>query len=165
MAAIDDIPVFTLSHSFFLLEDAYPYSCGALMQPDIYDSGYEGHSHLWDVYGTVINAKVTSLTKEECDLLDAIGSYGKNADRYTVYNTPGKLEWGLRLKVGKAVLARLPGGDSSTAQYIAAIIRAIGVDHTWCERKLFGLEITVSLHSCYIILYTCSFIIIAHLSM
>ncbi len=55
-----------------------------------------------------------------------------DADRYEVYSTPGKLEWGKSLKVGDNVLARLPEHSTSDGgqqhQYTTAIIR-------WCGRK------------------------------
>ena len=90
--------------------------------------------------------EVAALTEEECHILDAI-LY--DADRYTVYSTPGKLAWGVGLKVGDIVLARLlPKGGCGGGQqdlYTAAIIR-------WCghvtlfrgTQYMFGVEITVS---------------------
>ena len=65
----------------------------------------------------------------------------EDADRYAVYSSRGKLVWGMGLEVGDTVLARLPGEE----KYTSAIIRVIGVDDECGQRKLFGVEITVSL--------------------
>ena len=117
-----------------------------------YDGRYRCHSHLLDdlaISISVSSDEVAPLTEEECRILDAIDS---DADRYTVYSTPGKLAWGLGLNVGDTVLARLPpqggrgssGGGGHQDLYTAAIIR-------WCGDVgyggyLFGVEITVSIH-------------------
>jgi hypothetical protein len=69
-------------------------------------------------------------------------------DRYAVYSTLGKLEWGVGLKVGDAVLAQLPGrnecGSSGRKhkEYSTAIIRWIGV--VTDGRYHYGVEIQVS---------------------
>ena len=118
------------------------YNRGALMEENIYEEGYGGHSHLWGVDDSSINLndeEIASLTEEQCRLLDAIE---EDADRYAVYNCPGKLVWGVGLKVEDVVLARLPGEEEKC---IAAVIRAIGVDDSFGQRRLFGVEITVSL--------------------
>ena len=94
--------------------------------------------------------EVAPLTEEECVILDGIGEYD---DRYTVYHTPGRLAWGVGLKVGDTVLARLPdrnasGYESSAGvqqnQYTTAIIRWTGL-HDDSARHKFGVEITVSI--------------------
>ena len=85
------------------------------------------------------------LTDEQCLILDTIGS---PAARYAVYSTPGKLEWGVGLKVGDTVLARLPdrsGRGSSLGwqeEYTTATIRWTNRDGD--SRHSFGVEITVS---------------------
>lgn len=102
-----------------------------------------GHSHHHDIYTSdlpivPVIGEVRTLTEEECYLLDAI----KNNDyRYTVYNTPGKLIWGVGLKVGDNVLAQLPNRENFAAATIrfAQKIGKIG------QRHIFGVEITVSL--------------------
>ena len=73
-----------------------------------------------------------------------------SAAAYTVYSTPGLLTWGVGLKVGDTVLARLPDksgrGHSAGAQqdqYATAIIRWIGRP-TRLSKCQFGVEIVVS---------------------
>ena len=56
-------------------------------------------------------------------ILDAIPN---RAARYAVYST---LEWGVGLKVGDTVLARLPDSNGGKEEYTTAIIRWIGVCH------------------------------------
>ncbi len=62
---------------------------------------------------TLDSAEVAILTEEECLILDAVDS---DADQYAMYSAPGKLAWGVGLKVGDTVLARLPpkGGRGSS---------------------------------------------------
>jgi hypothetical protein len=85
------------------------------------------------------------LTEDECRILDAIFF---SDDRYAVYSTPGKLEWGVGLKVGETVLAQLPGGNECGSfgrkhkEYSTAIIRWIGV--VTDGRYHYGVEIQVS---------------------
>ena len=93
---------------------------------------------------SVPSDEVAALTKEECRVLDAIDFA---ADRYTVYSTPGKVAWGLGLKVGDTVLARLPpqGRCGSFGEHTGAIIRWCGeVEMLGETNYLFGVEITVS---------------------
>ncbi len=93
---------------------------------------------------------MAALTEEECRILDTVDD---DADLYTVYSTPGKLAWGLGLKVGDTVLARLPpkGAPSDGGQqdsYTTAIIRWCGSTHDSIENQyMFGVEITVSVQS------------------
>ena len=103
-------------HSYLALQDVSPYPRGALLE-FVFNGNYRGHSHKsHDVYmlqnmsDLVSSDNVAPLTEEECLILDAIGPGIKDdADRYTVYSTPGKLAWGVGLKVGDIVLAQLPG--------------------------------------------------------
>ena len=109
---------------------------------------YSGHSHCRLCYMHPLSAssdEVAPLTEEECRVLDAIDSPD---DRYTVYSTPGKLAWGVGLKVGDTVLARLPpqviSREVQQDIYTAAIIRLHG--NVGFNGYLFGVEITVSVH-------------------
>ena len=95
------------------------------------------------VHTRIADSDLVPFDEEKCFILDAIGS---DDVRYTVYSTPGLLEWGVRLKVGDTVLAQLPNesgrGSSGGDQYTTAIIRWIGM--TSSSRFYFGVEITVS---------------------
>ena len=142
-------------HSYILLRDKDRYSRGCLSQLRS-DGSYKHHSHrllLHSSYCDLIPLRcsadeVAALSKEECVVLDGIDS---DADRYTVYSTPGKLKWGCGLKVGDTVLARLPDGSGRGSsgggqqhQYTTAIIR-------WCGKTdyvghIFGVEITVCMY-------------------
>ena len=132
-------------HSYIVLKDVF-YSCGALLE--LTEHGYCLHS----CSGMLILSRlrhrsadeVAPLTEEECVLLGGIRDC---ADRYTVYSTPGRLAWGMGLKVGDYVLARLPdrsrrgssaGGQQN--QFTTAIIRWAGQP----RGHIFGVEITVS---------------------
>ncbi len=136
-------------HSYILLRDkSEGYPCGALLELNK-DGSYRWHIHTINYRpGTIRcdnDGDVAPLSEVECDLLDGIDS---DADRYEVYSTPGKLEWGRSLKVGDAVLARLPSlsehGSSEGGQqhqYTTAIIR--WCDWMWGQYRL-GVEIMVS---------------------
>jgi hypothetical protein len=119
---------------------------------------YQYHSHyFWTLPSQLVEGRgpwlipdsdVDDLTEKQCMLLDAIPS---NDDCYAVYSTPGKLEWGVGLKVGDTVLAQLPDrsgrGSSGGGQegYSAAIIRWIGeVNGGDDQHHYFGVEIKVS---------------------
>ncbi len=144
-------------HSYILLRDkSEDYPRGTLLELKIikYDGSYKVHTHCRVfVLGNIRcdnDGDVAPLSEVECDLL--YGIYPA-ADRYEVYNTPGKLEWGRNLKVGDPVLALLPSlsehGSSDGEQqhqYTTAIIR-------WCGKIIighhgtiyqFGVEIMVS---------------------
>ena len=87
---------------------------------------------------TVGDSDLVPLTEEECVILDGIPN---NAARFAVYSTPGKLEWGVGLKVGDTVLAQLPDSNGGKEKYTTAIIRWIGkVPLTGHQ---FGVEIKV----------------------
>ncbi len=141
-------------HSYIILRNISTYfPRGTLLALDE-DGSYWQHTHRWlFIIGRIRcdnDGDVVPLSEVECYLLDGIFS---DADRYEVYNTPGKLEWGRSLKEGDAVLARLPEHGSSDGeqqhQYTTAIIR-------WCGRienvykgisyyiYQFGVEIVVS---------------------
>ncbi len=84
-------------HCYILLRDipgGYPR--GALLQLNE-DGSYRRHTHnVWakaDLRTIRYDSDgdVAPLNEVECDLLDGIAS---DADRYGIYNTPGKLEWG-----------------------------------------------------------------------
>ncbi len=144
----------TSPHSYILLREiSEEFPRGTLLQLKE-DGSYEEHSHTAHIYHvnqpeTIRcdnDGDVAPLSGVECCLLDGISS---EDDRYDIYSTPGKLEWGRSLKVGDTVLARLPGlrrcGSSDGGQqhhYTTAIIR-------WCGRMRgegykFGVEIVVS---------------------
>ncbi len=146
------------THSYILLRDIskdYPRGCLLILNKD---GSYRWHTHRMrylldeDNIRCDNDGEVAPLSEVECDLLDGIDS---DADRYEVYNTPGKLEWGRSLKVGDTVLARLPGlsehGSSDGEQqhqqhqYTTAIIRWCGkiTIFFWNHYK-FGVEIVVS---------------------
>ncbi len=120
---------------------------------------YRHHSHSASTTRGLIplrSKEVVPLTEKECRILGAI-SYRVN--RYTVYNTPGKLAWGVGLKVGDTVLtklsslslpywARSSGGGGQKDFNIAATIRWCGCVPTFVgERYMFGAEIRVSVLS------------------
>ena len=122
-----------------MLEEALPYSRGALVRLT-HNNKYYGHSHLWVREMTHVSIdKLAPLTSKECALLDAIGPGSSDEERYAVHSTPGRLAWGVGLKVGDTVLARLPGKE---ARYVKAIIKSLGVEENF-RRSLFGLEIQV----------------------
>ena len=104
---------------------------------------YNNHSHyryLRLIRSTrIADSDLAPLDEEQCVILDAIDS---DDVRYTVYSTPGHLEWWMGLKVGDTVLAQLPNSSSGGDQYTTAIIRWIGMD-SWSGHR-FGVEITVS---------------------
>ena len=110
---------------------------------------YQGHSHLWyTMLEPIFTESLAPLTKSECKLLDAVApGFTDDADRHTIYSTPGKLAWGVGLKVGDSVLAQLPKCDPTSAQttYAKAVIKRIGVEEQQSmKRHLFGVELVVS---------------------
>ena len=116
------------------------------------EDGYEYHSHfrrfclrrLPPRNRTVADSDLAPLTEEECRILDAIPNSG--AARFAVYSTPGKLEWGVGLKVGDTVLARLPDSNANgeKEEYTTASIRWIGVTaDLFIDTHQFGVEIKV----------------------
>jgi hypothetical protein len=151
------------SHSYVLLRDkGEGYPCGQLVELDS-DSKYAPHFH--SKYTQVVDPisadsdEVAPLTEEECRILDAIGS---PADRYTVYSTPEKLAWGMRLKVGDTVLARLPPRglrvtSGGRGHYTSAIIRWYGdiEVNDDDEKYLFGMEITVGCLEANLLILVC----------
>ena len=138
-------------HSYIVLRDQKGSfrRRGALVQLGS-DGRHHVHSH--DVFfsegsysrSRIADSDLAPLDEEQCVILDAINS---DDVRYTMYSTPGLLEWGVGLKVGDIVLARLPNrsgrGSSGGDQYTTAIIRWIGID-IWTDDHRFGVEITVS---------------------
>ncbi len=130
-------------HSYILLRDkSRGSSRGELLELNV-DGSYKEHTH--SVRITTLgptrcddDGDVAPLSEVECDLLDGIRFA---ADRYEVYSTPGKLEWGEALKVGDTVLARLRDGGQQH-QYTTAIIRWCGT-MKWGQ-YMFGVEIMVS---------------------
>ena len=107
---------------------------------------YHTHRNLLPIRNNIriADSDLAPLDEEQCAILDGIGSVDV---RYTVYSTPGLLEWGVGLKVGDTVLAQLPNrsgrGSSGGDQYTTAIIRWIGID-IWMGKHRFGVKITVS---------------------
>ena len=118
------------SHSYIVLRDQpKEYPCGSLVE--LKEGEYCHHGHSWQNLARSLltstkqtpilqDSDLAPLTEQECLILDALPSC---AARFAVYSTPGKLEWGVGLKVGDTVLARLPGGKE---EYTTAIIRWIG---------------------------------------
>ena len=133
-------------HSYIVLRhQKESYRRGALVELGS-DGRHYFHTHSI-VLGTndnrIADSDLAPLDEEQCVILDGIGSVDV---RYTVYSTPGLLEWGVGLKVGDTVLAQLPKrrgrGSSGDDQYTTAIIRWIGLNAR--NRHQFGVEITVS---------------------
>ncbi len=137
------------AHSYILLKDKGVGCLRGKLVELKQDGRYSAHSHwllLHHISISLRSAEVAPLSKNECHILDAIPY---DDVRYTVYSTPGKLAWGVGLKVGDTVLARLPpkslfGGGVEQDLYTAAIIRWYGnvMKHGQCYQ--FGVEITVS---------------------
>ena len=133
-------------HSYIVLRDQKGlFRCGALVKLGS-DGRYKLHSHsivYIPQHTRIADSDLAPLDEEQCVFLDDIGSVDV---RYTVYSTPGLLEWGVGLKVGDTVLAQLPKrsgrGSSGGDQYTTAIIRWIG--RGLFSGHLFGVEITVS---------------------
>ena len=138
------------AHSHILLKDkGKKYPRGVLVK--LGSDGAYLHSHGCFFLEDRISLScgdVAPLTKEECHILDAIDSA---ADRYAVYSTPGKLAWGVGLKVDDTVLAKLPpkngqgssGDGEQQAIYTTAIIRWCGDIEKIGPIRVFGVEITV----------------------
>ena len=141
-------------HSYILLREKDNFSRGYLLELRS-DGSYYQHSHRYIPFMidplprcTCSADEVAALSKEECVVLDGTNS---DADRYTIYSTPGKLKWGCGLKVGDTVLARLPDGSGRGSsgggqqhQYTTAIIRWCG-ETDYVGHK-FGVEITVCMN-------------------
>ena len=126
-----------ISHSYLVLRDQRKgYLRGNLVEWS--KDGYEYHSHfqlfLPPSNRTVGDSDLAPLTEEECLVLDSLP---QNA-RFAVYITPGKLEWGVGLKVEDTVFARLP---NSNGEYSTAIIRWISENYV--RKYPFGVEIKV----------------------
>ena len=129
------------SHSYLVLGDQLEgYRRGALVVWS--KDGYVYHTHSLPFFPprnrTVGDSDLAPLTEEECVILDAIRN---RAARFAVYSTPGKLEWGVGLKVGDTVLARLPDSNGGKEEYTTAIIRWIG--RVPLHGNRFGVEIKV----------------------
>ena len=142
-------------HSYIVLRNTQGFRRGTIVKRDS-RGRYDYHSHrAVDMPfrpPRVSAPDVAPLTEEECKIL---GGIGDPAPRYTVYSTPGLLTWGVGLKVGDTVLARLPDksgrGHSAGAQqdqYETAIIRWTGQASIITGHR-FGVEITVSFYSPY----------------
>ena len=156
-------------HSYIVLRDQQDLcGRGTLVVESRSDgvSEYQCHSHFEHQFLQtqlrISDSDLAPLDKKQCVILDAV-----SIDvRYTVYSTPELLEWGVGLKVGDTVLAKLPdrsssrtgssasggyqyfkrwiglGGSSGGDQYTTAFIKWIGED-SYGEHR-FGVEITVS---------------------
>ena len=130
-----------LSHSYLVLRDQREgYRRGDLVVRR--GDGYRYHSHSLRFppppNRTVGDSDLAPLTEEECVILDGLTN---RAVRFAVYSTPGKLEWGVGLKVGDTVLARLPDSHGGKEEYTTAIIRWIG--RISLDGHQFGVEIKV----------------------
>ena len=132
-------------HSYIVLRDQKKkFKRGALVEL-LSDGRHHYHSHRMVIFQDtrIADSDLAPLDEEQCVFLDDIGSVDV---RYTVYSTPGLLEWGVGLKVGDTVLAQLPKrsgrGSSGGDQYTTAIIRWIG--RGLFSGHQFGVEITVS---------------------
>ena len=131
------------SHSYIVLRDqSKEYPCGSLVELKEGEYCHHGHATLLRKTRsstTLRDSDLAPLTVEECVILDALPN---SAARFAVYSTPGKLEWGVRLKVGDNVLAQLPDSNGGKEEYITAIIRWIGEIHGGLY--YYGVEIKVS---------------------
>ena len=135
-------------HSYIVLRETQGFSCGDIVARN--SSGhhrYHGHNSRRRSETSnpprLSTKNMTPLTEEECLILDAIDDL---SNRYKA--TSGLLKWGVGLKVGDTVLARLPDksgrGYSAGAQqdqYATAIIRWTGLVEGRGYR--FGVEIMV----------------------
>jgi hypothetical protein len=138
-------------HSYLVLKEGNGrYRRGELVKAEVQSHRYQHHTHYliplnWR--GSIPDSNLAPLTEEACIILDSISNYDS---RYAVYSTPGKLEWGVGLKVGDTVLAQLPGRsghgplNGRQEEYSIAIIRWIGPISS--GRHSFGVEIKVSNH-------------------
>ena len=134
---------------YILLQDKGNfYPRGRLVKLDS-DGSYTGYDHSsWNRLSAG-SGEVAALTEEECCILNVISIY---EERYEVFSTPGKLAWGVGLRVGDAVLAKLPSigrrgsiGGTRQVLYAAAVIRWCGyVEDVYGQKYFFGVEITVS---------------------
>lgn len=81
---------------------------------------------------------VLSLSKYEAQLLSAIPS---PVDRFTVYTTPGKLDWGASLKIGDIVYTHL-----RDIHCVAVAVRYQGpLEGYGPDKIMFGVEIQVNI--------------------
>ena len=141
------------SHSCIVLKNQLGKGRGELVQWRQAQGDYCTHSHSNSrpsrrsppprkgLVKTILDSDLASLTEKECLILDAIDS---SDSRYTVYSTPGKLEWGVGLKVGDTVLARLPDSEDGGKKYATAMVMSIGqLEWMHGKRHFFGVEITV----------------------
>ncbi len=114
------------------------------------DGSYERHAHTrFYIRARTIrcdkDGDVVPLREVECYLLYDIVS---DADRYGVYSTPGKLEWGRSLSMWGTLcwhdyhqyLKVAPLMGDSTRTYMTAIIR-------WCGRIIYMGYICLELKS------------------
>ena len=94
--------------SYLLLKDKHRlYPRGSIIKlkgKGIYESSSHFFPPLFVPNCSLCQDDVAPLSREEGHLLGAILS---PATRYTEYSTPGKLAWGVRLKIGDSVLARM----------------------------------------------------------
>ena len=137
------------SHSYIVLRDQpKEYHCGSLVE--LKEGEYCHHGHSWQNLARSLltstkqtpilqDSDLAPLIEEECVILDALPSC---ATRFAVYSTPGKLEWGVGLKVGDIVLAQLPDSNGGKEEYTTAIISWIG--NIYGDLHYYGVEIQVS---------------------
>ena len=143
---------------YLLLKDkSKEYPHGILLEPFEGGEGkYCKYNEFCEQTISCTSSEVVQLSPTECRLLDAIYS---PADRCTEYFCPGKLPWGVSLKVGDTVLAQLPDpdirgrresigrlGEKYEMQYATAVIRWSGVvQDVYGDIHRFGVEIMVRL--------------------
>lgn len=122
-------------HSYIALIKKGKYDRGSLMKLKK-NGDFREHSH-WTskpTAGIELNDdEVGPLTEKQCKLLDAIE---EASNRYELYKSE-RLLWGLKLKKGDLVLAKLPSSGSS---HVPSIVRWAGM--TDCGHR-FGVEIVV----------------------
>ena len=83
---------------------------------------------------------ISPLFPEEYQLLRGFDSC---FDRFNVFRNGDWLEWGVKLSVGNQVYVRLPGQNTSTADWSLAVIRYKGKVKS-LHGTNFGVEICVS---------------------
>ena len=138
---------------YMLLKKDSIYTRGTLLVRD--EESAENYRKLNNARHTAVvsfkSNEIMPVSREEYELL---GSIDSPDECYSTYFTPGKLAWGLALKVGDCVHVRLPDrkkrSDSNTSlhlnfpRYCAAVVRWIGeASEPYRDIHRFGVEIMV----------------------
>ena len=140
------------AYCYMLLKDKF-YPQGSLLTLENKDMGkYRALSSSNSPAALCSQKEVVAVTYSQYELLEAIEP---PSARYSVYFTPGKLAWGLKLSVGDPVQVLLPDlqqrrGSNTSGQlqlkksYVAAVVRWKGtVSEPYTDVHRFGVEIMV----------------------